>query len=161
MTAKDQAYVAEKIDRFQKFVTLGIFVLAIAYTVEVFQFLVSESTRELLEDISFWMSILVILIILPNVLQFGYLRYKFRSFCIEVEGFVLDAVKKASVMSFSLTLAFMVFMDGFLLFNDEGGLDMVADYPPKFYLKIILAFTLYVQSFFFFWYTRDSEGEDA
>jgi len=161
MTAKDQAYVAEKMDRFQKFVAIGILVLAFSYTAEVFQYLVSGSTLEILKSVSFWLGILVILIILPQAIQFGYLRYKYRSFCIEIEGYVLDAVRKASVMSFSLTFCFMVFMDGFLLLNGEADLNVSTEYPARFYLKIILAFTLFIQSIAFFWFTRGGEGDDA
>ena len=97
---------------------------------------------------------------MPSVLGVGYLKYKYRGACIEQEGFVLEAVKKASVMSFSLTFAFMVFINGFLVFNDDAELDFFPDMPVRFYLKSIMAFTLIIQSLFFFWYTRDSSGDD-
>lgn len=162
MTSKDQAYVAERVDKFQKTIAIGLLVLASAYGFEIAQFWVAEETKDLLENISFGLSILVILIILPSVLSIAYLKYKYRGACIEQEGFVLEAVKKASVMAFSLTFAFMVFIDGFLLFNDDAELDFFPDMPVKFYLKSIMAFTLVIQSLFFFWYIRDdSEGEDA
>lgn len=161
MSAKERAMVAEKVDRFQKFVTLGIFVLAISYGLETAQFLVGDATKEILEDITFPLSILVMIIILPNALHFGYLRYKYKKICLEIEGFVMDAVKRASVMSFSLTFVFMVFLDGFMLFNDEAGGDFFPDMPARFYLKVILCFTLTVQSLFFFWYTRDGAGGDG
>ncbi len=159
MTAKDQAYVAERVDKFQKTVAIGLLVLAASYGVEIAQFTVEEGTQEILERVSFWMSILVIIVILPSVLGIGYLKYKYRGACIEQEGFVLEAVKKAAVMSFSLTFAFMVFIDGFLLFNDDAEMDFFPDMPVKFYLKAIMAFTLTIQSLFFFWYTRDTDEE--
>jgi len=161
MTAKDQAYVAERVDKFQKTIVIGLLVLVAAYGVEIAQFWVDEGTGEILEDVSFWLSVLFIIIILPSVLGVGYLKYKYRGACIEQEGFVLEAVKKASMMSFSLTFAFVVFIDGFLVFNDDAELDFFPDMPVKFYLKSIMAFTLTVQSLFFFWYTRDSsEGDE-
>ncbi|MCH7807555.1 MAG: hypothetical protein IH995_10550 [Proteobacteria bacterium] len=160
MTSKDQAYVAERVDKFQKTIAIGLLVLAAAWGVEIAQFWVEEGTREILEDVSFWMFMLVIVIILPSVLGVGYLKYKYRGACIEQEGFVLEAVKKASVMSFSLTFAFMVFINGFLVFNDDAELDFFPDMPVRFYLKSIMAFTLIIQSLFFFWYTRDSSGDD-
>lgn len=167
MTAKDQAYVAERVDKFQKTIVIGLLVLVVAYGFEIAQFWVEDGSRGILEDISFWLSVLVIVIILPSVLGVGYLKYKYRGACIEQEGFVLEAVKKASVMAFAITFAFMVFIDGFLVFNDDAELDFFPDMPVKFYLKSIMAVTLTVQSLFFFWYTRDTseddefEGEDA
>jgi len=160
MTAKDQAYVAERVDRFQKTVAIGLLVLAVAYGFEIAQFWVEEGTGEILEDISFWLSMLVIVIILPSVLGIGYLKFKYKEACIEQEGFVLEAVKKASMMAFSLTFAFMVFIDGFLVFNDDAEMDFFPDMPVKFYLKSIMAFTLIIQSVFFFWYTRDPSEDD-
>jgi len=66
MTVKDQAYVAERVDKFQKTIVIGFLVLAVAYGVEISQFWAQEGTREILEDISFWLSVLVIIIILPR-----------------------------------------------------------------------------------------------
>ena len=160
MTSKDQAYVAERMDKFQKTIAIGLLVLVAAYGFEIAQFWAQESTREILEDISFWISVLVIIIILPSVLGVVYLKYKYRGACIEQEGFVLEAVKKASMMSFALTFSFMVFIDGFLVFNDDAEMDFFPDMPVKFYLKSIMAFTLVIQSLFFFWYTRDSSEDD-
>lgn len=161
MDYKNQALIAEKVDKFQKTVAVGLFVLALTYVVEVAQFLTTGQTAEILDDIGLGGGILVVLIVFPAFVRFMHLRFKNRKACLETEGFVLQAFKTASSYSFSYTFVFMVFLNAFMVFLEGSGTGFFPDFPPEFYLKTIMAVTLGVHSVSFFLINRESSEDDG
>ena len=163
MSSKDQAFFAEKVETFQKTVAYGLLVLSLGYGLEAAQFLTDGSAYAFLDEVSSWLAILVIIIVLPAVLRLAYYKYKFRGVKMETEGYVPEAFQRAAVFTFSLTFVFVMLLDGVLPLNSG----VIPEHPPKFYIKGILSFTLGLQSILFLVFNREPsdsdefKGEDA
>jgi hypothetical protein len=145
---------AQIIDSFMQRTALGVFLLALAYTVSAAMFVASPRVAELLDKLQLGLSIVVLLVVFPAFLRIVKLRRRSGSDCEETDGYIVAMFRKASATAFSLTFVFLVVMQ---VVTEK----LQSDLPASFFVNLIQAFTLGVFSIIFFLLVRsDSDQTD-
>lgn len=144
---------ADAIENYMQMIGIAFAVMAFLNGMEAAQFLVSESTAQILDNITFGMAILMVAIFLPLTIHYVYQRRKDPASCREPESFILENFKKAGSKAFALTFVFIVFLKIFMKNT------ALADLPAKFFLEMLTAFTVGVFAIAFFMLNRGSDNE--
>ena len=150
-TAK-QVLPAQIIDSFMQRTALGVFLMALAYSMSAAMLVASPKVAEVLDNVQLGLGILVLLIVFPAFLRIVKLRRRTGSDCEETDGYIVAMFRKASAKAFSLTFVFLVVMQ-VVTEKLQTGLS------ASFFVNVILAFTLGVFSITFFILVRSDSDE--
>jgi cobalamin synthase len=145
---------AEQADRMMQKIALGVFLVAVAYTISAAKFFVSEDVAGVLDISSQVLGIIILIIVLPAFLRFMSMKRKNRETCREPEGFVTEIFDKATSKAFQFTFIFLIileFVSGRYLVH----------LPGEFFIKLIIAVTLAIFSLTFFFLNRDWGGSEV
>ena len=136
---------------------IGLFLLAIGYTMSAIMYVVSDQEIvDLMDRLQLVPSILVLLIVFPAFVRFARLRYRRKNECTEADGYLVEMFKRASAMAFSLTFVFLIVLE---LVAEK----YLTGLPTPFFINATLAFSLGVLSIAFFRLAHgdgDDEGDD-
>jgi hypothetical protein len=147
-----QVLPAQIIDSFMQRTAMGVFLMALAYTVSAAMFVASPRVAELLDKLQLGLGIVVLLVVFPAFLRIVKLRRRSGSDCEETDSYIVAMFRKASTTAFSLTFVFLVVMQ---VVTEK----LQSDLPASFYVNLILAFTLGVFSIIFFILVRSDSDE--
>ena len=147
-----QVLPAQIIDSSMQRIALGVFLMALAYTMSAAMFVASPGVAELLDKLQLGLGILVLLIVFPAFLRIVKLRRRSGSDCEESDSYIVAMFRKASAKAFSLTFVFLVVMQ---IVTEK----LQTDLPASFFVNLILAFTLAVFSIGFFMLVRSDSDE--
>jgi len=154
MNNQKAASVAEQIDRIMQKTALGVFLVAVAYAVSVFEFFVSENVADGLNYLSKVLAIIIIVLVLPGFLKAVSLRRRYGKACREPEGFVIAMFNKAAGKAFQFTFIFLIALE---IVNG----DALAHLPGEFFIKLIISVTLAIFSLIFFFLSRPGVDEEV
>ena len=153
MTSKEQASIAEQVDQMMQRIALSVFLVAVAYAISTARFLVDESTKDVLDNISRVLGVVILVLLLPKFLKFVALRRSNRTACKEPEGFVIEMFNQATGKAFQFTFIFLIALE----FASDT---LLANMPGEFFVKLTITFTLAFFSLTFFFLNRAQDGTD-
>lgn len=144
---------AQLYDRFQHRSAISMFMLALAYVIDVARAFVADDLSSLLRVPQLALAILLVLNLLPVVLKVKWVKYKRHPGCNDPDGFVANAFKEASVRGFAT---------GFiaLLIVGQASKTYLAHWSTITFVNAVLALMLGVVSISFLMATREPETAD-
>lgn len=148
---------AQIVDTLLQRTAIGLFLLAIAYTMSAAMYVINnQDIVNLMDRLQLVPSILVLLIVFPAFVKFAKLRYRRKSECSEADGYLVEMFRRASAMAFGLTFVFLIVLE---LVTEK----YLTGLPTPFFINATLAFSLGVLSVGFFRLARgdgDDESDD-
>ncbi len=146
---------AQIVDTLLQRTAIGLFLLAIGYTMSATMYVVSDQEIvDLMDRLQLVPSILVLLIVFPAFVRFARLRYRHKNECSEADGYLVEMFKRASAMAFSLTFIFLMTLE---LVTEK----YLAGLAAPFFINATLAFSLGVLSVGFFRLVRGDVDDDS
>ena len=146
---------AQIVERLLKRTGIGLFLLAIAYTMSAAMYLISnQDIVKVMGRLQFIPSVLVLLVVFPAFVKFARLRYRQKNECSEADGYLVEMFKRASAMAFSLTFVFLIILE------PVTG-KYLTELPTPFFINVTLAFSLGVLSIAFFRSVRGDSDDQS
>lgn len=146
--------LAETFNNYVNWLALYLFLTAVNLTMEAGAYLVSDSTAELLRNLSIWPSRaggIAIIVAVVTWLRVPREKRGYREQRALLGEYVWDAVKRASFLAFFITLCLVAILD--VITNHT-------QLPADFFIKLPGISLTVVFSFAFFFFNRHSRGEE-
>lgn len=146
---------AEIMESFLQNIAIAVFLTALAFAAKAAIHLVPPEIAGYLRPLKTILGIGAVVLILPGYLQFlrRFTRSQ-RKACVQSEGFVAHAFRKACAKAFELTFVFLVILNFITR-------DHLQDLPTVFFMQFLTFLTLVVFSIAFFVFSRGDSDLDS
>ncbi len=153
MTEKKTISAAQLYERITVRTAIAILLLAANHCLELVAYFSEAGLAKVLDKSGVVFAALVIVLILPSAVQLKRYKRIHAGSCREPEGFILEAFKKASLISFGASFISLSLFKPLALLNFN-------EMPADFMLNLALSILLGSMGIAFFYYSKDDSEED-